>query len=78
MNTCIELPDLAYPVKVDQLSDGKFRVTYGKQVKTDLHYGAAAHEFGLCVFHALACDGKLNNTSPARAIHSPPNNGREQ
>lgn len=60
---CITLPDLAFPVTVEQNSRGLFRVTYGQQVKDGLNYAAAASEFGLCVFHALACDGKLDNPS---------------
>lgn len=59
MNTCIELKDLPFPVKVEQNARGRFRVTYGQQVKRDLGYEAAAKEFGLCVFHALACAGKI-------------------
>lgn len=62
MNTCINLDTLAFPIKVEQDSKRKFTVTYGKQIKKNLTYTEAAHEFGECVFHALACDGKLDNT----------------
>lgn len=61
MKTCINLPDLPFGVRVEQRANGLFRVTYGKQVRDNLTYAAAAHEFGECVFHALACDDKLNN-----------------
>lgn len=51
------------PIFVDQ-HGGKsklFRVTYWKQVKSNLTYAEAAHELGECIFHALACDSKLDN-----------------
>ena len=63
MDTCIELKKLAFPVKVEQYGGGLFRVTYGLQVKRGLTYADAAKEFGECVFHALACDGKLDNNA---------------
>jgi len=59
--TCITLTDLAFPVTVVQTAKNRFTVTYGKQVKAGLSYSAAAREFGLCVFHALACDSQLDN-----------------
>lgn len=62
MNTCIELTDLAFPIKVEQYANARFKVTYGKQVSDRLTYERACAEFGACVFHALACDGKLDNS----------------
>jgi hypothetical protein len=60
--TCYELPELAFGVKIEQRGEnGLFRITYGKQVRENLTYADACHEFGECVFHALACDGKLGN-----------------
>ena len=50
-------------IKVEQ-SQSKaalFRVTYGKQIKSGLTYAQAAKELGECLFHALACESKLNN-----------------
>lgn len=61
MKTVLEVKDTAFPIKLEQSSDGKFRVTYGQQVRSDLGYLEAAREFGLSYFHALACDGKLEN-----------------
>lgn len=64
MTTCIELTEgQAFPIKVEQHEDRTklFRVTYGKEVTDDLDYQQAANEFGLCVFHSLACEGKLDN-----------------
>lgn len=60
MRTCYEAKIAGFPVKIEQ-SDNRFTVTYGKQVRRGLSYVDAAREFGLCVFHALACDGALNN-----------------
>jgi hypothetical protein len=73
--TCFELPERSNPnegglsvaplpfgVKIEQRGEnGLFRITYGKQVKENLTYADACHEFGECVFHALACDGKIGN-----------------
>lgn len=61
MNTCIELKDTAFPIKVEQRADKRFVVTYGLQVKRGLSYEQAAHAFGTAVFHALACDDKLDS-----------------
>jgi hypothetical protein len=61
MKTVFQTNDLAFPIKVEQNARGKFRVTYGREVRDGLGYGQAAHELGECMFHALACDGKLDN-----------------
>jgi len=62
---CIHLfdngPGAASGVKVEQTGIDRFTVTYGLQVRKGLSYCDAAREFGECVFHALACDGKLDN-----------------
>lgn len=60
LRQCILL-NLAFDVEVKQGANGRFSVRYGKQLKEDLDYDEAAKEFGYCVFHALACDGKLDN-----------------
>lgn len=63
--TCIHLfdhgPGAASGVKVEQTGVDRFTVTYGLQIRRGLNYTQAAHEFGECVFHALACDGLLDN-----------------
>jgi hypothetical protein len=51
-----------YDIKVTQYKNKLFAVRYGKQVKMGLSYTEAAHEFGECAFHALACAGKLDNS----------------
>lgn len=64
--TCIHLfdngPGAASGVKVVQTGVDRFTVSYGLQVKPGLNYVEAAHEFGECVFHALACNGVLDNS----------------
>lgn len=50
-----------YPVTIEQWDNGKFRIKYGAQVKDGLTYGEAVSEYGACVFHSLACAGKLDN-----------------
>jgi hypothetical protein len=59
--TCHEITDLAFPIKLEQTGVDRFTVTYGKQVKKGLTYGAAAAEYGSCIMHALACEGRLDN-----------------
>jgi hypothetical protein len=54
-------------VKVIQTGVDRFTVSYGLQVKTGLNYEHAAREFGECVFHALACDGLIDNRTRAEA-----------
>jgi hypothetical protein len=44
--------------------NGRFRVVYGLQVKEGLTYAEAAREFGECVFHYEACNGRLGNDGP--------------
>lgn len=52
---------MPYGLLLEQRANGTFKVTYGKEVKDNLEYAEAAKEFGLCLFHALACEGKLDN-----------------
>lgn len=48
-------------VTLYRCEDGSYSVAYGKQVTTGLDYAAAATDFGKCVFHSLACVGKLDD-----------------
>lgn len=48
-----------YPVALYQRSNGNYRVTYGAEVNDNLDYIKAAEHYGYCLFHALACAGKL-------------------
>jgi hypothetical protein len=54
-------PDLL--IKLEQRTNkaALFRVTYGLEVRDELPYALACKKFGEAVFHALACDGVLNN-----------------
>lgn len=63
MRTCWQTEELAFPIKLEQSENrlGRFRVTYGKQVRSGLSYGDAAKELGSAIMHALACDGQLDN-----------------
>lgn len=54
-------------VALSQQGRNKFTVTYGKQVKRNLCYSAAAQEYGACIMHALACAGKLDNRERGEA-----------
>ena len=62
MKEVTRFTDGDHEVMLEQHDPGLFRVTYGLQVRDDLGYTDAAHEFGTCVFHSLACAGKLDNT----------------
>jgi len=46
-------------IKVEQDPNCAFVVTYHLQVKAGLNYAEAAKEYGICVFHALACAGQI-------------------
>jgi hypothetical protein len=56
-----EVVGLGWTLIVKQAANGEFSVKYGKQVRKNLSYEQAAKEFGECYFHALACQGNLNN-----------------
>lgn len=59
MKTVFENTTYAFPLKIEQDDDGTFCITYGAHKRANLDYVAAAHEFGECAFHALACDGVI-------------------
>lgn len=63
MKTVFETTCAGVDIKIEQHGGRKklLRVTYGEQVSDNLTYSRAATEFGLWFFHALACEGKLNN-----------------
>ena len=60
-------PGAAAGVSVTQTGVDRFTVAYGLQVKKNLNYEQAAHEFGECVFHALACESLIDNRTRAEA-----------
>lgn len=49
-------------VTLEQHSNGKFRVIYGKEVRDNLSYGAAARELGECLLHSMSCASLLDST----------------
>ena len=61
MKTCYVLKDSDIKVEQSESTKGRFKVTYGLQVKNDLTYSEAAQELGFCIFHNLACESKLDN-----------------
>lgn len=66
MRLCFETTrGYGFGIKLEQAANGKFRVTYGKQVKDKLCYSEAAMKLGSCLMHALACEGNLDNRTRA-------------
>lgn len=59
--TCFELPEMAFPIRLLQTGRDNFTVEYGKQIRSQLTYGAACTELGAAIMHALSCDGKVDN-----------------
>ncbi len=55
--------DADFPIELSQRGPDDFCVIYGKQVKASLNYAQAAAEYGECIFHSLACAGKLDNNT---------------
>ncbi len=49
-------------IQLVQTGLDNFTVKYGRQVKHDLNYSAAAQELGACLMHRAACDGQLDNS----------------
>lgn len=55
---------VGFPVRLYQSETGEFSVLYGSELHDGLSYGDAARKFGLCLFHALACIGRIDNGRP--------------
>ena len=51
---------IPFGIELRQKRRKNFSVKYGEQIKENLSYVEAATEFGLCLMHALNCDGKLD------------------
>lgn len=59
MTTIFKTEIAGYEITLQQNSKGEFIVGYGyQQYKTD-SYKQAAKEIGVCILHALACEGKI-------------------
>ena len=55
-------PVTAWPISLEQDGPNDFRVIYGMQVRENLSYSDAALELGAAIMHALACEGRLDNS----------------
>lgn len=51
-----------FTITLEQRESGKFRVTYGKQVRDYLDYADAACDLGKCLMHDIACSGQMDLT----------------
>ena len=60
MKLCFETEIAGYKIVLYQTGE-TFTVVYGCHKVEDVEYGQACQELGQCVFHALACEGKLDN-----------------
>jgi len=72
-NICFKTKEAGYPIVISQQGVDSFTVQYGKQFDRNLSYGEAAERFGLCLMHALSCQGKIDNRTEEEAndsIHS--------
>jgi hypothetical protein len=56
-----KLDNVAFPIEVKQNGKDNFTVIYGLQVKEHLTYATATKELGQAIFHALSCDGVIDN-----------------
>jgi len=60
MKTVIETTvENQYSVTVAQHRNSAFTVTYGADITSGLDWVDAAHRYGECVFHALQCQGLI-------------------
>lgn len=57
-------------VSMTQTDFDEFTVTYGCQVTKFLSYSQAAKEFGLCVMHEAACEGRIDNRKSTEAAET--------
>ena len=70
MKTCLKLTLAGFAIELIQHKRNKFSLIYGQQVTADLTYTQAAVELGACLMHALALEGKLDNSQPGESrIH---------
>lgn len=59
---CDRREDTAFPIELSQQGKNRFTVTYGVQVEDNLTYSQACHYYGRALLHALACEGKIDNS----------------
>jgi hypothetical protein len=51
----------AYGIEVVQHGRDNFSIQYGQQVKSGMTLAEASSELGGCIFHAVSCEGGLDN-----------------
>ena len=62
-------------IRLTQTGIDRFTVEYGAERHDNLNYRAAAAKLGAMVMHALACEGKLDNSERrASCLSISPNN----
>lgn len=61
MTICIKTKVCGAIISLEQNGIDDFAVTYEKHNRKGLTYSKAAQEYGACVMHALACNGRLDN-----------------
>lgn len=49
----------AFPIKLEQYVNGKFKLTYGTEIHDSLTYAQAAHQLGFALMHSFTCEGKI-------------------
>lgn len=54
-----------FPIRLVQSGPDDFTVVYGKQVDAHLPYAEAAAKLGEAIMHALALEGKVDNSDPS-------------
>ncbi len=61
MKTITTMIDGDYPVALQvNNTSTRYRVVYGKQVKSFSNWEDAAYEYACCVFHSLECMSLIN------------------
>lgn len=63
---CFEATSLPFSPRLEQQPNNLFKVVYGSAVNYNLRYDKAASYLGMAIMHALACDGKLDNSDVRR------------
>lgn len=60
--SCYKTEVAGFNIELLQNGPDDFCVLYGSQVTHSQPYSEAAKELGLAMMHALACEGKLDNS----------------
>jgi hypothetical protein len=65
VRTCFAVT-ICWDIKLKQKGLDNFEVHYGAERYKGLVYESAAAKLGLCIMHALACEGLLDNREKRR------------